>query len=730
MSRIRFGRSVLVAVCGVLLALAAAAQSTFVTAQSQIPSGNPFNTGYTENVDFADVDGDGDFDIAKAEGGDFGNQQNRLWINRGFEAGGTIGFFADRTAAQFPALVDDSRDVEFADIDGDGDVDLHVVDTSAIVNQPCRWWINMGGAQSGTQGFFQDQTAARWVGLGGAGSSMPPSQALMNGGFVDFSNDSDFADLDGDGDLDLAHATVGVAFNGNAPTRLFLNDAGYFSEFNPSGFQLASSSIVNGNPALWAMGTQLHSTTNTSGATSDIAAVANGIELGDIDGDLDADLLLGDRNDKPRMFRNRLVQNGGVLVAFQDVSAAVFPAGYAPGSGAYEQELGDCDGDDDLDLYGVNWQQVSSQFTDVVYANDGTGVFGSPFVVPGSAPDDQGADYLDYDNDGDLDVYAAAFSGQDRLYRNDFAGAGLLFTNVTSTEMPALSDTSLDAEAYDLDDDGDADVLVAKDADDPERLLKNIRDNADAFAPRLPRLEQAPDRTASTTPTAVRVQQYDNQAYYGTWYNATELLYRVVPGAFVSAPMTNSGGTNLFRGEIPGTLIGTVEYFARATDNHGNVGVSATKSYVASCASGAVSYCTAGTSSSGCAPVLSATGTPSASATSGFTVVLNAMEGQKQGLFFYGIHGRKAVQWGAGSTSFVCLAGATQRTPTQNSGGTSGACDGTFTLDWNDYRNTHPTSLGQAFSAGDVVNLQAWYRDPPAAKTTNLSAAIEFVVCP
>lgn len=193
-----------------LLAQASSAQNTFQHFPGGMPSGSPFNTGYTENVDFGDVDGDTDLDAVLANGGDFGNQQSRIWINRGFEAGGTLGVFADRTSAQFPTVALDSRDIEFADIDNDGDLDIYLSNTSQISNQSNRWWINMGGAQTGTQGFYQDQTAAHWQGLGAAGSSIAATQVLGSGGFIDFSCDCDFADLDNDGDLDMlvTHTTA------------------------------------------------------------------------------------------------------------------------------------------------------------------------------------------------------------------------------------------------------------------------------------------------------------------------------------------------------------------------------------------------------------------------------------------------------------------------------------------------------------------------------------------
>ncbi|MBL8800932.1 MAG: hypothetical protein JNN27_02980 [Planctomycetes bacterium] len=141
-------------------------------------------------------------------------------------------------------------------------------------------------------------------------------------------------------------------------------------------------------------------------------------------------------------------------------------------------------------------------------------------------------------------------------------------------------------------------------------------------------------------------------------------------------------------------------------------------------------YCTAGTSTNGCVPSIGASGVPSASASAGFSIDVANLEGQKLGLVFYGVSGRLAAPWGVGSSSFLCVKSPTQRLPIQNSGGTSGACNGSTSRDWLAFVAASPTALGAPFSSGDVVDAQCWYRDPAAVKTTNLSDALEFLLAP
>ncbi len=143
-----------------------------------------------------------------------------------------------------------------------------------------------------------------------------------------------------------------------------------------------------------------------------------------------------------------------------------------------------------------------------------------------------------------------------------------------------------------------------------------------------------------------------------------------------------------------------------------------------------IAYCTAGTTSSGCVPSLATLGTPSAAASSGFTVRATGVEGQKTGLLFYGTSGPKSAAWAPGSSSWLCVKSPTQRTSSQATGGTAGACDGTIVLDVRAWLATHPTALGLPLSPGEIQNWQAWFRDPLAAATTNLTNAVQVRYCP
>jgi len=140
-------------------------------------------------------------------------------------------------------------------------------------------------------------------------------------------------------------------------------------------------------------------------------------------------------------------------------------------------------------------------------------------------------------------------------------------------------------------------------------------------------------------------------------------------------------------------------------------------------------YCTSGTSSNGCSASIGSSGVASASGATPLSISVSAVEGQRQGLIFYGIDnsGFAPNPWGTG---FFCVKPPVQRSFPQSSGGTVGACDGALTLDWNAFHVLLPGALGQPFAAGDSIYLQGWFRDPASSPVTAFSNALEVTLGP
>jgi len=130
------------------------------------------------------------------------------------------------------------------------------------------------------------------------------------------------------------------------------------------------------------------------------------------------------------------------------------------GSGA---AMLDYDLDGDLDLYVVNgsWLDPSEPGKEPLprlYRNDGKGLFADVTAASGlQAPFwGFGAATGDYDNDGDPDLYVTAW-GPDHLYRND----GGTFTDVSSQALVRDDRLGSSAAFVDYDNDGALDLFVA-----------------------------------------------------------------------------------------------------------------------------------------------------------------------------------------------------------------------------------------------------------------------------
>ena len=144
-----------------------------------------------------------------------------------------------------------------------------------------------------------------------------------------------------------------------------------------------------------------------------------------------------------------------------------------------------------------------------------------------------------------------------------------------------------------------------------------------------------------------------------------------------------------------------------------------------------INYCTPGYSYSNCAVVLDASGVPSATAAAGFLATAPFVEGQKDGLFFYGQNGQQATPWGNG-TSLQCVAPPVKRGTLQAGNGTVDRCDGLISQDLNALWCPTCPKPNHAPIPGRKLQLQFWYRDPKntSNQTTSLSDAVEADVYP
>ncbi len=138
--------------------------------------------------------------------------------------------------------------------------------------------------------------------------------------------------------------------------------------------------------------------------------------------------------------------------------------------------------------------------------------------------------------------------------------------------------------------------------------------------------------------------------------------------------------------------------------------------------------CTAKTNSLGCVPVTGFSGTPSATAGSGFQVTAGNVFNRKTGMLLYTTSGLHASPFGGG---ILCLNAPLHRTIGMNAGGSSSGddCTGAYSFDFNAYI---ASGANPALLPGVTVDAQYWSRDPGFAAPNNigLSQAVHFGIGP
>ena len=338
-----------------------------------------FGTGSdaSYSLAFGDVNQDGYMDLAVGNDG----MQNVVYINDG------NGSLAGVTRTFGPGN-DSTASVAFGDVDGDGDLDVF----AGNAGQKNVIYLNDGSGDfsAGTRDFGTGSDWTNSIALGdvdgdgdldiavgnwnsqqnvvylndGSGHFDDSASARTFGAGTDSTTSTALGDVDGDGDLDIA-----VGNSAAQPNAVYLNDG-------------------SGN---FTAGTRAFGTGSDESLT---------IAMGDVDGDGDLDIAVGNSGEQSAVYRNdgNGDFSGSSEFGTPDVIRTV--------------AFGDVDGDGDLDL------AVGNATQDKVILNDGNGNFTVERGFSSSSGGTATIAFGDVDGDGDLDAAAANSSGQNIVFFN------------------------------------------------------------------------------------------------------------------------------------------------------------------------------------------------------------------------------------------------------------------------------------------------------------------------
>ncbi|MEZ5996929.1 MAG: CRTAC1 family protein [Hyphomonadaceae bacterium] len=379
--------------------------------------------GFIGGVSLVDADGDGDLDIYATRGYNTGLStlqidRSMLYLNDG------AGAFARDEGSAISRADEPASGSTWGDIDHDGDLDVFV---STQLGRPDAFYRNLGGGR-----FAREQ-------LGDA-------TATAGSNFT-----SAWADIDGDGDLDLISGGPTLELPG--PVQVYRNDGGR-AVLVPD--TLLSDGQSNAGAILWI----------------------------DVDNDGDQDMFVANsdiirQNDlAPATFEtSRILRNDGGW-SFTALTGQGFDDPAYPMMNA---AFGDIDNDGDFDLFaqmqpgGDLPEGRHRSMSDRIFRNDGAGHFSldANFEGPEHTDVAGGAAFADFDLDGDLDLIIANYSRGIRLYRNDGTG------RFAEEPDPSLNNFVTGHAAVvtgDFDGDGAPDVAVGAWSDDgphPITMLRN-----------------------------------------------------------------------------------------------------------------------------------------------------------------------------------------------------------------------------------------------------------------
>jgi hypothetical protein len=569
---------------------------------------------------------------------------------------------------------------------------------------------------------FADETAAR-----------------LPAGFTQQAKGLVVADVDNDGDLDVAFAN---AF-GNQPSLLINNGSGVFTNETAARFPVLTLNsfgggfgdvdddgdidlvFVDSGPSTFGApgGMARLFLNNGSGVFTNAPAqmnaankiAAQNAQMADVDNDFDLDVIVDGRSTGQQLYLN----NGAGTFTHQ-------PATLPAGSGfTYATDFADLDNDNDLDAVYISLSNFDEGTAQGTLVPSGTLAFaGSTGTLTGSnGDDDNDVLFVDFDDDGILDpIVGSLGNAQEKAYRNagTFAAASFVFQ---TSGFTLTDDSTLDLATADFDGDGRYDIVTGQgeSGNFTNRAYRNTGP-ADTRAPRIGRLQPTPPRVPLATILAggLARKAWVQDATYKrgqTFVRARADVTAVkdgVPQSF-SVPMRHVGG-GLHRAVIqpapsPTGRVGMdVTWSVHATDPASNASDSAPATFRIC---GAEAYGTGSTNSTGGSATVAGVGDPGIAANN-FSVTLAGLPPDRPGELLVG-----SVRVDPASPyrqRLLFIGGTIQQVATTVSDPTGHA---TIPLDF-----TQPPLAGAV--PGATVYLQFRYEDVTRPGATN---ALEVVYC-
>ncbi len=184
---------------------------------------------------------------------------------------------------------------------------------------------------------------------------------------------------------------------------------------------------------------------------------------GDFDNDGDLDLIITFNNAPIRLYRNG-------ADGFEEVAAEYG----LPADGGNQRSVawGDYDGDGDLDIY-IGYSGHHGPKNQLLRNNHEAGLASFTEIGESAGVDIRGitrqVSFIDYDSDGDVDLYVALRANVNRLLQNN----GGVFTDVTFQTGIAEPRRTVGACWFDMDADGDLDLFTANQNGDRDGMFRN-----------------------------------------------------------------------------------------------------------------------------------------------------------------------------------------------------------------------------------------------------------------